>query len=336
MARVNGRKNAWMPRLSAGLLAGALFGAAALAQESPWLRPAAIPAPPDNQLTATRVELGKKLFFDPRLSGSNWISCATCHNPALGWSDGLPTAIGHGMRKLGRNTPTILNTAYNRFQFWDGRARTLEEQALGPIVAEEEMDQDLDELVEELKAIPGYVTLFEEAYPGEGITKETIAKALASFQRSIVSTESPFDRWQKGEENAVSDAVKRGFELFQGKARCVVCHQGFNFTDDGFHNVGLKGAKDLGRYKLVKVKVLKHAFKTPTLRDVELTWPYMHDGRYRTLEEVIEHYNRGGDTKVVDPNIQPLGLTKQEVADLVAFLKSLTGDPRPIEVPQLP
>jgi len=336
MARTNGRKIAWMPRLGAGLLAGALFVGAAVAQDSPWLRPAAIPAPADNQLTADRIELGKKLFFDPRLSGSNWISCATCHNPALGWSDGLPTAIGHDMKVLERNTPTILNTAYNRFQFWDGRARTLEEQALGPIVSEEEMNQDLDELVRELKAIPGYVELFEKAYPGEGITKETIAKAIASFERSIVSTESPFDRWQKGQENAVSDAVKRGFELFQGKARCVVCHQGFNFTDDGFHNIGLKGAKDPGRYKLVKVRVLKHAFKTPTLRDVELTWPYMHDGRYKTLEEVVEHYNRGGDTKTVDPNIQPLGLSKQEVADLVAFMKSLTGDRRPIEVPQLP
>ncbi len=323
-------------RLGAGLLAGALSVGTALAQESPWLRPAAVPAPADNQPTATRIELGKKLFFDPRLSGSNWISCATCHNPALGWSDGLPTAIGDGMKVLERNTPTILNTAYNRFQFWDGRARTLEEQAIKPIIAEVEMNQDMDELIEELKAIPGYVALFEAAYPGEGITADTIAKAIASFERTIVSTESPFDRWQKGEENAVSDAVKRGFELFQGKARCVVCHQGFNFTDDGFHNVGLKGDKDPGRYKLVKVKVLKHAFKTPTLRDVELTWPYMHDGRYQTLEEVVEHYNRGGDTKVVDPNIRPLGLSKQEVADLVAFLKSLTGDRRPIEVPELP
>lgn len=309
-------------------------------EADPYLRPDIAPAPADNQLTPDRAELGKILFFDPRLSGSNWISCTTCHNPALGWSDGLPTAMGVGMKTLHRATPTILNTAYNRIQMWDGRAPSLEEQATGPIVSPDEMNQNLDDLVKELSAIPGYKELFEKSYPGEGISKQTISKAIASFERTVVSTESPFDKWRKGDKKAVSESVKRGFTLFEGKANCAACHQGFNFVDNGFHNIGLKktsDAEDEGRFAHKKVKVLKGAFKTPTLRDIALTAPYMHNGVYKTLEEVVDHYNSGGENQEnPDPNLKPLNLTDQEKADLVAFLKSLTGKHMTMTVPKLP
>ncbi len=313
-------------------------GAASKADRATYLRPAEVPQPADNKLNKARIELGKNLFFDPRLSGSNWISCATCHNPALGWSDALPTAIGHGQHVLGRSTPTILNTAYQRFQFWDGRERTLEGQAVGPIKAAGEMNQDMGELIKELEALKGYRDMFQKAYPGEGISEKTIGKAIASFERTVVSTESPFDRWLKGDKKAIKASAQRGFELFKTKARCTVCHSGFNFTDDGFHNIGLDNKGDQGRYALRKVKVLKGAFKTPTLRDVAITAPYMHNGQYKTLEEVIDHYDRGGDKNdgMLSPNMAKLGLTKKEKAELVAFLKSLTGKPMNVTVPALP
>lgn len=303
-----------------------------------FLRPAEVPQPKNNMITPERVELGKFLFFDPRLSGSNFISCATCHNPALGWSDAQPTAIGHGMGILARSTPTIINTGYQRFQFWDGRARSLEKQALGPIEAGGEMAQSLDTLIPELKAIPKYQEMFEAAYPGEGISKNTIAKAIASFERTIVSGDSAFDRWLKGVDGAMSDEAIRGFQVFKGKANCTACHDGFNFTDNGFHNIGLPDNTDGGRYEIKPIKVLKGAFKTPTLRDIALTAPYMHNGQYKTLEEVVDHYNSGGVQNMgnLDPNMKKLNLTEKEKAELVAFMKSLTSDPQEIVIPQLP
>ncbi len=336
-------------RKHSGVVVAVLFGISATlyspfggtAEEvDPYLRPNIAPAPADNQLTPDRAELGKILFFDPRLSGSNWISCATCHNPALGWSDGLPTAVGVGMKILHRATPTILNTAYNRIQMWDGRAPSLEDQATGPLLSPDEMNQNLDDLFEELSAIPGYKELFEKSYPGEGISKKTISKAIASFERTVVSTEAPFDKWRKGDQKAISESAKRGFVLFEDKANCTACHQGFNFVDNGFHNIGLKKiseSPDEGRFAHKKVKVLKGAFKTPTLRDIALTAPYMHNGAYKTLQEVVDHYNRGGDDREnLDPNLKPLNLTDQEKVDLVAFMRSLTGKHMVITVPQLP
>lgn len=320
--------------LSTHLMANAADGKA-----DPYLRPALVPYPADNAITPERVELGKMLFFDPRLSGSEWISCATCHNPALSWSDGLPTMIGNGMAQGRRSTPTILNTAYNQIQLWDGRAKTLEEQALGPIQAPGEMNQDLIGLTKRLSAIEGYRKMFDEAYPNEGITEHTIAKAIASFERTVVSTEAPFDRWRKGGKNAISVSAQRGFKLFEGKANCVACHQGFNFADDGFHNIGLpeNAMEDVGRFAHRKVKVNKGAFKTPTLRDVEMTAPYMHDGTYNTLEEVVEHYDKGGvNLANLDPNMKPLNLNSQEKSDIVAFMKSLTGKAMVVTVPRLP
>lgn len=289
-----------------------------------------------NKTNEYRVELGKTLFFDPRLSGSNWISCATCHNPSMGWSDGLPTAIGEGQKVLGRATPTIINTAYNHLQMWDGRFKSLEDQAMGPIGAEGEMNQNPEELVEELKAIPGYVEMFKDAYPGRGITKDTISMALAAFERTIVSGEAPFDRWIAGDENAISKSAKKGFELFEGKANCAKCHSGYNFSDDGFHNIGLK-SRDVGRFAVKPVDVTKGAFKTPTLRNITKTAPYMHNGAYDTLEEVIEHYVRGGDLKAnLSPNFKKAELNKSEKRDLLSFLKTLTSEPVEITYPDMP
>lgn len=306
----------------------------------PWARPGAVPFPPNNAPTADRINLGRALFFDPRLSGSNFLSCASCHNPALGWSDGMATGIGHDFKRLGRATPTILNAVYQPILMWDGRKPNLEEQALGPIESAGEMNMPLDELTKKLSAIPGYQPMFDKAYPGEGITKETIGKAIASFERTVVSTDAPFDRWRKGDKKAVSESAQRGFALFQGKAACIKCHQGFNFTDNGFHNIGVRsldGTEDEGRFAHRKVKILKGAFKTPTLRDIDLTAPYMHNGMYKTLEEVVDHYDRGGDVKTnLSPNMQPLGLTPEEKKDLVAFMKSLTGPAMHVAIPRLP
>ena len=298
------------------------------------------PVPADNRLTRERVELGKMLFFDPRLSGSGWISCATCHNPALGWADALPTARGENMKKLNRHTPTILNSAYNKRQMWDGRFASLEEQALGPIGSPDEMNMDMRILLERLKSIEGYRGHFERAYPGEGITDQTIAKAIASYERTIVSGESAFDRWLLGDAKAIAVSAKRGFELFRGKANCVACHQGPNFTDDGFHNIGVKplaGVDDPGRFAKVPVQLMKGAHKTPSLRDVAITAPYMHNGAYATLREVVEMYSRGGDDKSnLSPEMKKLDLTDREIDDVVAFLKTLSGKPVQVTLPQLP
>jgi len=304
-----------------------------------YTRPAEVPQAEDNAATPARVELGKHLFFDPRLSGSNFISCSTCHNPALGWSDGQPTAIGHGMQVLGRATPTIINTAYQKFQFWDGRAATLEEQALGPIVAAGEMNQPLDKLVKELKAIPGYVKMFNTAYPEDGVSASSIAKAIASFERTVVSSESDFDRWLKGDEKALSEEEAWGFVVFEGKGNCDACHSGFNFADDKFHNIGLKDVTNEGRFAIEPKASLKGAFKTPTLRDIALTAPYMHNGAYNTLEEVVEHYDAGGfkNAGTISEDLKSsLELSDRDKKALVAFMKALTGDQVKITVPQLP
>jgi cytochrome c peroxidase len=307
----------------------------------PWLRPDQAPAPWDNLPTSARVELGQMLFFDPRLSRKANMSCASCHNPALGWSDGRPTAVGHDMQILGRATPTIVNAAFNPLQMWDGRKASLEDQALGPFESKGEQNIPLPELEQRVSSIPGYVKMFALAYPGEAVSSGTIAKAIASFERTVVSLNTPFDRWMAGDAKAVNASAKRGFELFKGKAECALCHQGFNFTDNGYHNIGVKEADgvapDPGRFAHRKVAVLKGAFKTPTLRDINLTAPYMHNGAYATLEQVVDHYDRGGDVKDnLDANMNPLNLSAQEKADLVEFLGTLTGPRAKIVLPNLP
>jgi cytochrome c peroxidase len=313
-------------------------GASPSSPPSPWQRPAAAPAPADNHVTAARVELGRALFFDPRLSAKGALSCASCHNPALGWSDGRPTAVGHNMKVLGRSTPTIVNAAFNPLQMWDGRKGSLEEQALGPFGADEQ-NLPLEELELRVQSIAGYGPMFAAAYPGEPITRTTIAKAIASFERTVLSDGAPFDQYVAGDHDALSPEARRGFDLFVGKANCAACHQGFNFSDNGFHNIGVRdsGSPDVGRFAFKKVASMQGAFKTPTLRDIALTAPYMHNGCYATLEEVVEHYVRGGDVKDnLSPDIRPLDLSAQEKADLVAFMRSLTSAPRVVSVPSLP
>jgi cytochrome c peroxidase len=224
---------------------------------------------------------------------------------------------------------------------WDGRKATLEEQALGPFLSKDEMNMDMQVMLARVSSIPGYREMFRRAYPGERISPEVVARALASFERTVSSRNTPFDRWRQGDQAAVSPSVKRGFQLFLNKAQCSACHQGYNFTDDGFHNIGLKTpagmAVDEGRYEQRKVKSMMGAFKTPTLREVEITAPYMHNGIYQSLEEVVEHYDRGGDLKDnLDPGIQSLQLTAREKRDLVAFMKSLTSRPVGAVLPHLP
>jgi cytochrome c peroxidase len=322
-----------------------LFAVALPASEdmSKWLRPLEVPQPKDNKLTPKRVELGKLLYFDTRLSFSEKISCATCHHPKRGWSDEIPTskAVGHGGKTGPRNSPTILNSAYQQHQFWDGRVKTLEEQAVGPMQADVEMNMPLEVLVPKLNNIKGYVKLFEEAYPGEGLTEITIAKAVASFERTVVSTESPFDRFAKGDKDAISQDAKDGFEIFKGKAKCTDCHDGFNFTDGSFHNIGLNdgelSGKELGRYNVKNRDAWYGVMKTPTLRDVEKSYPYFHDGSVKTLKEATvicasggryEHGVKNKSLSMVDRK-----LSDEEVEKLVIFMKALSGPDLDIEIP---
>jgi cytochrome c peroxidase len=312
----------------------------ARAASSDWQRPAAVPAPAGNEPTVERIELGRALFFDPRLSAKGVMSCASCHNPALGWSDGRPTAVGHDMKILARATPTIVNAAFNPLQMWDGRKASLEAQALGPFESANEQNLPLPELEARVRGISGYAPLFARAYPGEPVTSETIAKAIASFERTVVADDAPFDRWLAGDEAAMSVSAKRGFELFAGKANCALCHQGFNFTDNGFHNIGLAETAetpDLGRFAHKRIAVLKGAFKTPTLRNIALTAPYMHNGAYATLADVIDHYARGGDAvDNLSANMKPFELSAREKQQLIDFLQALTSEPQPVAPPSLP
>jgi cytochrome c peroxidase len=235
---------------------------AATSADSAWKLPAVAPMPAGNQGNAARVQLGKALFFDPRLSGNGASSCATCHNPSLGWSDGQKTAVGFGGAILGRATPTIVNTAFNTQFMWDGRKKSLEDQALGPMKAPEEMNTNFPQVIERLGSLPGYRAMFERAYPGEPIGEETIAKALAAFERTVISRDSALDRWVAGDRKALTPEQWRGYQVFtdRSKGNCATCHSGPNFTDNGFHNIGLKaasGAPDLGRFNERKVASMR-------------------------------------------------------------------------------
>jgi cytochrome c peroxidase len=300
-----------------------------------YRRPGQVPFPADNPQSDFKIELGRSLFFDPRVSGAGNISCATCHNPALGWGDGLPVGIGAG-GKLGRRSPSILNLAWGTPLMWDGRFATLEEQVLGPMTAAAEMNQTLPALVARLGAIPGYKRMFDLAFPDEGMSVKTIAQAIATFERTIVSAKAPFDRWIDGDDSAINDAAKRGFELFNGKARCAACHSGWRFTDDSFHDIGLK-SEDPGRGKIKNLPLMQHAFKTPGLRNITERAPYMHDGSVATLVDVMREYNDGFiERPSLSPEIKRLNLTDSEINDVVAFMLTLTSRDKPISVPTLP
>jgi len=302
-----------------------------------YVRPSEIPFPKENPYTAAKADLGRTLFFDPRLSGANYISCGTCHNPSFAWGDGLAKGIGHGMAKLGRRTPTILNLAFGEDLMWDGRFETLEQQALGPMSAPVEMNQNMKAIVAELEQIPEYQTLFNVSFPGKGITVENIAKAIATFERTVVSGVAPFDKWVAGDEHAISTSAKRGFDLFNNKANCVACHSGWNFTDSSFHDIGMPD-KDIGRGKVVPgVVVMQHAFKVPTLRNAVERAPYMHDGSLKNLYSVVEHYNKEFVTRPSkSEEIYALKLNDTEKTDLVEFMKTLSSKDAPIAFPRLP
>jgi cytochrome c peroxidase len=306
------------------------------ALKTEYRRPPDVPSPPDNSYSRERSNLGKSLFFDPRLSGSGIISCASCHNPGLGWADGLQTGLGNMGSHLTRRTPTIENLAWGGPYFWDGRAETLEEQAKGPLQSPTEMNKALLDVTQTVTSIAGYRSAFAAAYPGEPLNIDTIAKAIANFERTVVSGQAPFDRWVEGDEHAISDAAKRGFLLFDGKANCATCHSGWRFTDDGFHDIGVK-SDDKGRGAVVTgIPALDHAFKTPTLRNVALRAPYQHDGSERTLRDVIDFYDgEYVNRESLSSDIKRLNLSDREKDDLVAFMQTLTGND-PVVLPLLP
>jgi cytochrome c peroxidase len=306
------------------------------ALKAQYRRPASIPFPKENPYTPQKMLLGKKLYFDTRLSVTSAQSCASCHNPGFGWGDGLAVGVGHGMAKLGRHSPTVVNAAWGAVFMWDGRLANLEEQALGPIQSPGEMNMPIEQLMARLASIAEYKPLFAEAFPGEDMSAKTLAKAIATYERTVVSERAPFDDWIEGNEQAISEDAKRGFALFNGKAQCSSCHEGWNFTNDGFQDIGLP-SEDVGRGKFLAVLKMQHAFKTPGLREITRRSPYMHDGSIATLEQVVEHYDSGGvERRSRSDLIKPLGLAPQEKADLVAFLKTLTSNLDPTGVPVLP
>ena len=287
--------------------------------------------PKDNPLTKEKIELGRFLFFDKRLSKDNTIACASCHIPALAFTDAQPVSAGVRHQQGGRSAPMAINRAFSAAQFWDGRAATLEDQSVGPFTNPVEHGfADHPEMIAKMNKIPGYKKEFREVFGGE-ITVDRIGKAIASFQRTILSGNSPFDQYDVGgDENALSPAAKRGLDLFRNKARCTKCHSGFNFTDEKFHNLGIgwdKDTVDTGRFHVTQDQKDMGAFKTPGLREIPQTAPYMHDGRFPTLMDVVNFYNQAGiKNPFQDPLILPLGLTEDEKRDLVEFLRSLSGE----------
>jgi cytochrome c peroxidase len=267
--------------------------------------------------------LGERLFFDKRLSGDNTLSCASCHDPARAFADGKRTSVGISKRPLRRNTPALWNLEGRAPYFWDGRAATLEAQALVPLTSPDEMGADLTALPAELSADSEYRERFARCFPGEGVSASTIARALAAYERTLISRSSPYDRYLAGERLALTEQQRRGLELFNGKAECMTCHNGPDLTDNQFSRVGLVG-DDPGRAAIDPVSGPRGGFKTPSLREVSRTAPYFHDGSAATLEEVIEHYARGGNV-TVERDIHPLALSEDEKAALVAFLRALSS-----------
>jgi cytochrome c peroxidase len=302
--------------------------------------PTVVPIPSSNLNYTAKTELGKQLYFDGRLSKNNAISCAFCHNPGTGFADPRQTSIGVGGGVGGRQSPTVYNTGLNHVQFWDGRARSLEEQAIGPIHNPVEMAETHEHVVAKLGKIKGYQQQFRAVF-GTDVNLQGIAEAIAAYERTVLSTNSAFDKYVLGAQKAMDEAAVRGLALFKGKARCILCHNGPNFTDNQFHNLGVPQVgpmtEDLGRFAVSRAEKDRGAFKTPTLRSITETAPYMHDGAFKTLEEVVEFMDQGGGSNPnLSPLVKPLNLTAEEKSDLVAFLKALAGEPIPFSMPKLP
>jgi len=295
-----------------------------------------LPIPKDNPQTPDKVALGRLLFFDGRLSADATVACATCHNPKLGWSNGLSFAFGVRGQTGRRSAPTVLNAAYSDTLFWDGRAPSLEAQAKGPIANPIEMGATYPQVVAALAAVPAYVDRFAAAFGDGKVTIERVVQAIAAYERTLLSGNSPFDRYQYGgEKSALTDAQVRGLGLFKDKdgPNCAKCHRFDDFsadlTDFRFHNLGIgidHPDPDLGREAVTHRAEDKGRFRTPTLRNVALTAPYMHDGRFATLGQVVDYYAGGARANPdLDPEIHSFELTQAEKADLLAFLDALTG-----------
>jgi cytochrome c peroxidase len=305
-----------------------------------WRMPLEVPAPANNKTTAERAALGRALFYDPRVSVHGRTSCASCHDPARGMGDGVPGSVRFMGEIMNRNSPTIFNSGFVSTLMWDGRNGSLEQQAHGSQsptgstgAGAKESGLDVTDPVvvnagvERVKGVDGYRGMFERAYPGEPISKELIAKALAAFERTVVSERTPFDRWVAGDSSAMTPQQIRGFGAFvsASKGNCAVCHAPPHFSDGGFHNIGVPGA-DVGRFKELAVASMRGAFRTPSLREVAETAPYFHDGSAKTLADVVDHYARGGVVRDnISPLMKPLPLTAEDKADLVAFMKALTS-----------
>jgi cytochrome c peroxidase len=311
-----------------------------------------VPYPTNNPYTDAKAELGKKLFFEPRLSGSGQISCASCHDPDLAFADGRTVSFGHERRELKRNAPTILNTAFNENLFWDGRADSLEQQAIDVINHPDEMHSSAEIVRARLGAIPEYTNAFTAVFGSPEIALERVGQAIATFERTITSRGNQFDSFLRGDPNALSDEAIRGLHLFRTDARCLNCHHGPNFTDGKFHNEGLtyygRKLEDLGRYEVTKDPADVGKFKTPTLRNIARTAPYMHNGLF-DLDGVLNMYNAGMPTvrrkpeqkddplfPVKSPHLRSLGFNRQDLADLKAFLEALTETRLRMRPPELP
>lgn len=301
-----------------------------------------IPWPKDNPYSKEKAELGRLLYFDKRLSSDQTISCASCHKISCGYSDCNPVALGIGNAKGTRNSPTLINSAYQPIFFWDGRASSLEEQSKAPLANPKEMTTFVDpheahqESIHHIQKTPGYKPLFMKAFGNDKMTLEQISQAIATFERTILSGNSPYDRYIAGNTSAMTEEQILGWKIFKNSG-CTSCHKGFNFTDYRFVNIGVGmdvPNPDLGRYAITHQDKDWGAFKTPTLRDIAKTAPYMHDGSLKTLEEVIDYYDRGGNkNKNLDPLMEPLNLSPEEKQALVSFLKALNGENEPIQEP---
>jgi cytochrome c peroxidase len=321
------------------------------------------PVPKNNPMTPEKVELGKKLFFDRRFSGDGTTSCANCHDPEKAFTDASEISLSYPTTRNFRNAPTLINTAYAKSLFWDGRAKTLEEQAEFPIMSAFEMNQNLQFLEEEIRIVPEYREAFKKIF-GQEVNIKLIAKAIAAFERTLISKNAPIDRYLKGDKNALSDEAKRGMEIFTGKGKCIECHYGAYMSDQRFHALMvpenpkyvnepkfittrryvakinkypdyMNVKEDLGRYFKTKKKQDYKAFKTPTLREVAKTAPYMHNGILKSLDEVIDFFNKGGGegNKV----LKPLNLTEDEKKALKTFLiEALSGEDLKIKPPEIP
>uniref|UniRef100_Q01SD6 Methylamine utilization protein MauG n=1 Tax=Solibacter usitatus (strain Ellin6076) TaxID=234267 RepID=Q01SD6_SOLUE len=286
--------------------------------------------PRDNPYSAAKVELGKLLYFDRRLSADGTVSCASCHDPKMAFTDNAPVSTGIKSQHGIRSAPTVINRAYSQAQYWDGRAATLEEQVKEPIANPLEMGITHEAAAERLRKIKGYRPLFKGAFGSEQIDIDRVAKAIATFERTVLSGNSRYDRYNNGDPRAMNVQEVRGMEIFFGRANCGRCHEGPNFTSNGYSNIGVGSDKpepDVGRYAVTQDARDWGVFKTPTLREIEHTWPYMHDGSMKSLEEVVEYYNKGGiRNRNLDPSMKMLHMNESEKAALVAFLLALSGE----------